>query len=881
MEHRLPARRVRTIAWPTPLERLLAVGGSDAANRVAALDLPPARRHDRGGSGDPFGAAHLGGLVSSVALFDCRLRAPGPLTPLVGRKLEAEAAARLLGRSDVRLLTLTGLGGVGKTRFALAIAADMSGAFADGVTFVGLGSVRDPGLVIPTLAAALGVRQEGPRPLDGRLRDALGGRRMLVVLDNLEQVAAAAPAVVDLLADCPGLTVLATSRAPLRVRGEHLLEILPLPTPDPASAPRAADLAQNEAVTLFLQRATAANPAFALDDDNARTVAEICARLEGLPLALELAAARLRVLSPAALLARLTHRLALLTHGARDSPARHRTLRATIAWSDDLLSSAAGDLLRRLAVFDDGCGLEAVEAAFGIAAGRSEVALEALAELVDHHLLRRDAGDAEPRFRMLETVREYATERLEASGDAEATRHRHAAYHLAVAERANAGLDGPDQGPWLERLDVEYANLRGALSWAMASDAETALRLGTALRPYWEVRGLLHEGRAWLERALRQGEDATPAVRARALAAAAPLAAAQGDHAHAADLLRQALPIWRTVGDSRGIAVALTQLGALLDEQGKPERAVPLLEEALGLWREHGQREGIAAALNDLGAAVDGLGDGARATALYEEALALWRDAGNLRHTAVALTNLGAAVLVLGNAERASNLYGEALLLFRDLGDRYGTAVALTNLGEVAVGRGDHDRASGLLLEALAIFVRLGTAPATAQCLEMLAASAQGQGARRAAARLLGAAEGVRHDAGVPLLPLDIVAHGATVAAVRAALGEAEFGAAWSEGRAAPLDRVGDLVRGVGVADPAGVDPSRVEPASPPGISDFTPRELDFLRLVAEGRSNREIAHLLGISRHTVRTKVSRLLVKLAAPSRSAAAAHAVHSGLA
>lgn len=490
---------------------------------------------------------------------------PTPSTPLVGRDAERAAVAARLRHADVRLLTLTGAGGVGKTRLALAVAGDLLERFEDGVFFLDLSPTADPDLVPSMIARVLEVGEAGRRPLIERLVEHLGERSLLLVLDNAEQVLGAAPLVAGLLAACPRLKVLVTSRAALRLSGEHEHPVPPLQLPDPTDPPDPESLARCEAVALFVQRARAARPEFEITPANAPSVAELCARLDGLPLAIELAAARVKVLSPPALLARLGRRLCLLTGGARDLPARQQALRNTMDWCYDLLAPAEQVLFARLAVFVGGCTLEAAEAVAGAGDEAAPDVLDGLALLVDQSLLRQVEGpDGEPRFTMLETVREYAAERLEAGGDADVWRRRHADYYLALAEQAAPELVGPRQGAWLDRLEREHDNLRAALSWALERDEQTlGLRLVAALGHFWRVRGHLNEGQGWFERLLSRWPDAPAHARAEALSAAGNLAHARDDYGRAA-YHEASRSLRRALEDARGAAQSLHTVGVHL-----------------------------------------------------------------------------------------------------------------------------------------------------------------------------------------------------------------------------------------------------------------------------------------------------------------------------
>ncbi len=729
---------------------------------------------------------------------------PLPLTSLIGRTDDLDTVLNLLASDAVRLLTLTGPGGIGKTRLAMAVAAEVSARGQASVVPVLLAAVRDPALVAATIAGALGLREGGGRPLAERLAGHLRDRHTLLVLDNFEQVTEAAPLVADLLATCPDLTVLATSREPLRVGGEQEFAVQPLALPDPTSL-HPGDLPERSpAVALFVQRARAVKPDFALTASNARAVAEICRRLDGLPLALELAAARIKVLPPQALLARLSGEagrasLSLLTGGARDLPTRLQTMRNAIAWSDDLLNAAEQAVFRCMAVFEGGCTPEALEELCqpGVILVEQADVLDLLASLVDKSLvLAEESPDVEARFSMLETIRDYGWECLQDRGELQAVRRRHALLVQALVEAAEPALTGPDQAAWLAHLEREHGNLRAALRWAVETcETTVGLRLAAGLWRFWQTRGHLSEGRAWLEAVLAlplpAGQDAELAsLRSQALNGLGVLCDIQGNRRSARGHFEESLTLRRQLGDQRGIANSLTNLGIIAAYQGDYDLATDLYEESLAIRRETADLPGMAATLHNLGIVARNRGEYERAAALFEEGLTLQQQQNNKRGIALALNNLATVARSRGDPSRADDLARSSLLLFEELGDTWGLVLALGNLAGAALDRGNLTRAAALYRQSLSHGGELGPTAAIIEAIEGLAGVVRAQGHAERAALLLGAASVQREAYGLPIPPADSRRYERILMAVQAAMDDSAFRERWQEGRGMDIARV-------------------------------------------------------------------------------------------
>jgi len=758
-----------------------------------------------------------------------RSTVPRPSTPLVGREREVIDVARLLQQTDVRLVTLTGPGGIGKTRLALTIATVVQHFFRDGVVFVNLAPVSDASLVIPTIAQALAVREVAGQSLMACLTAFLDDQQCLLILDNVAQVVASAAQIGELLTSSAGMKILVTSRTILNLQGEHDYRVPLLTLPDPHSASDLTVVAQSAAVTLFLQRARAARSTFMLTVANTPIVIAICTQLDGLPLALELAAARTKVLSLAALRDRLHDRFATLTGGARDLPARQQTLRSTIAWSYDLLDPRHQRLFARLAIFADGCTLHAATAICWGADQPHGDALDALTVLVNTSMLQTvQDGEREPRFVMLETLQAYALEQLEATGETARMARQHARYYLVLAEASAPEVRGPPQDWWLQQLETERDNLRVALAWALnGGDTELGVRLAIALWQFWE-QGYGNEGRTWLNRAASGSSGVAHTLRARVLLRGGWYGA--GDQA--TTMVEESLALFRELGDRSNTAWALTKLGHHAWLRSEYAQAITFLEESLTIFRDLGDSRGMASTLHLLGDATRDCGQNQQALRCFEESIARFHEVGDQSAQAMALNGLGDVFYNLDDLVQAQRCYQESVALFQQSGNQYGLPWALMTLGRVTAAQGQYPQAQRLLEDSVARFRSLGHQSGLAWSLHHLSTTLILQNAEREAygllrealelqrrernrrlivaslercaillvrrqalilaARIGGAAEALHQSEHIPFAPVDHALYAHETAALTTRMGESALAEAWAAGRALTWEQAAD-----------------------------------------------------------------------------------------
>jgi predicted ATPase/DNA-binding CsgD family transcriptional regulator/transcriptional regulator with XRE-family HTH domain len=857
---------------------------------------------------------------------------PVPANPLIGRADAATTVCTLLRRDDVRLLTLVGPPGVGKTRLAIHVAAGVAGAFRDGVCFVELAALHDADRVIPTIAAAMALSESGSQSWLDTLIGSLRDTQTLLLLDNFEQVYAAGRAIARLLEVAPDLKVLVTSRTVLHLSGEHTFTVAPLALPDLSHDGATESLAKSPAVTLFVQRAKAVNSDLPLDAAQLRTIAELCIRLDGLPLAIELAAARVNVLSSHALLDRLGQRLDLLHGGALDITGRHRSLRRAVAWSYDLLDTDAQALFRRLGVFAGGCTLAAAEVVCGEPDSLQRVVghntqmsiahplsfLDRIAALVDHNLVQQTtAADGETRFSMLETLRSFALEHLEAAGEVALVRSRHADYYLRYAEETQVWLQHPDH-VIADRLETNHENFRATLTWSLtdAGDGTSGLRLAIALYPFWKVRGHLSEGRRWLHATIARSNDQRSVLVARAQACAAELARLQDDYTQVAAWGEASWTLAHTLGDRAAMALALVTLGWVDYMRNDLAAARQRFEASRQLFAELGDRRQIASNLHDLAYLAMAQGDYTGALAYYDEELALSRAIGHRHGIFWALHGMGWVAKCQGDLRRAAGLYDACLALAQELRHADGIAWAMASLGTIAQYEGKYERASAYYRESERVWRRLGRKAVLAGLLQDQGRVALRQGATSHAAalfteslvmaqelgrtrsitlsllglaavastlseyvqvvRLLGAVAALLSASTYVLEPVARSDYDYSIAAARAHLDDVTFDRAWAAGQALPLEQVIAEALALGAAAESAISLSNQSPYP----ADLTTREVEVLCWVAQGLTNAQVAAQLVISPRTVNTHLSGIYRKLGTSSRAVATRFAVEHGL-
>jgi len=854
-----------------------------------------------------------------------------PRTPLIGRDRTVAAVQHLLLQEQVGLLTLTGPGGMGKTRLALQVAANVLDHFVDGVYFVALAPISDPALVSTAIAQALGVSEAPDRSVQESLQAYLHDKQLLLVLDNFEQILPAAPLVSALLNACRRLKVLATSRSTLHLYGEQEFSVPPLALPDlrrftTLEKDAATGLTEFAAIDLFCQRANAVKPDFALTAINAADVAKICIGLDGLPLAIELAAARIKLFTPSALLARLNQSLTLLTGGPHDLPTRQRTLRDEIAWSYDLLSAEEQTLFRRLAVFVGGFTLAAAQAVSNPSIASGQVlgvdVLEGVATLVDQNLLKPMAqSDGETRFGMLETIHEYGLEQLTASGEVEAIRHQHLNFYLALAEEADPKLRGAEQLVWLQRLDSDYANLQSALAWSLRDESQVddhdrwqGLHLAGTLSWFWYLRARFNEGRGWCERAVALSETIDgKATRARVLQGAGIMAQMQGDFAQARVWLEESLALWQKLEDDCGIAFTLMWLAWAAGVPGDSATARLLAERSLAIFRKIGDSWGIAWALDTLGS-VGGIADFAIIRSLLEESVVRFRQIRDAWGMVDALSSLGDKAYRHGDYRMARQWLAETLALGQPLGEKFSCMVALITLGAIARLQGENELATTYFTQNLALAREVGNQSYVACACQQLGLLAQQQGDDTQAmaylrtslelawaamgqtenlvsligciavaahqqqwehaARLAGAVETLRTNLDGPFTPLQEADYERSFIAVRARRSEPLVAAAWARGRTMTLEEAiayALTLPDVPISIPSTVASTPMLPLTQTYPAGLTAREVEVLRLLAQRFTYPEIAEKLIISRRTVNAHVTSIYSKLGVTTREGA----------
>ena len=844
---------------------------------------------------------------------------PRQLTSFIGREGEIVEIKRLLGVAP--LVTLTGSGGCGKTRLALRVAADVVESFPDGVWFADLAPVSDPAVLPEVVASALNIPEQPHRSMTETLADCLQTKNALLLLDNCEHLRSPCQGLVEtLLRAGAAVRILATSREALGVEGEVTYRVPSLRLPHFREASGVAQLAENDAIRLFVERAALVQPEFTLTEGNAGFVTQICRRLDGMPLAIELAAAQMRMLSVEQIAARLDDRFRLLTGGSRTALPRHETLRAAMDWSHGLLSDSERLLWRRLAVFRGGFTLEASERVCAGGGIEARDILSLLTSLVDKSLVIAEIHGTEARYRLLETVREYGWGKLEESKATVEVRTRHLDCYLELAERAEPGLWGRGQQVWLERLEEEHDNLRTAVEWSKAEGRgpEVALRFAAALWKFWVVRGHWSEGQSCFEVGLSAEGSSSLSTRAKALIGAGFLASRQGDYQAAAALGAESLGLCRTLEDKRGIVLSLHNIATAARYEGdygrlaalgaeslkisrelqdklcialslfvlawdarrlcKYQDALRLYQEGVGLCKEHGDERTAATMLIEFGHVARATGDYRGATASYDECLRVFHELADRRGIAAALAALGRVAVWQGDYERAKKLSQESLALAMELADKYTTARSQTVLGEALRGLGAYAEAMRLYKESIILHHRGGAIPEIPLVLEKLAAMTRRR-QPKAAACLYAASAALRDVLGLPLPPLARVDVDHDVAAIRRVAGEEAFAAAWARGRAMTLDQAIEWIMTLPNGPVHDYSVKRRDRAVD-GAGPLAPREREVAILIAEGLSNRDIAARLSISERTAETHVQHILNKLGCNSRARISTWAAQRGL-